>query len=101
MVEGRGSGGRAVRNAPSRAVIDAVAEAEGVPAAAISPPEYESLQTVVDPEALDALFAERANGATRPRGTVSFTFCGYDVTVDRDGAVTLEEATDPGNDGSH
>lgn len=77
--------------APSQAVIEAVAEAERVPPTTVSPPEYESLHAVVDPTALDALFAERSNGTSRPGGTVSFPFCGYDVTVERDGSVSLEE----------
>lgn len=95
MVEGGDSVDTSSRKTPSEAVIEAIAEAEGVRPAELTPPEYESLHAVVDPEALDRLFEPRPNGATRPRGTVSFTFCGYDVTVDRDGVVALEEATEP------
>ncbi|WP_049888390.1 MULTISPECIES: HalOD1 output domain-containing protein [Natrinema] len=94
MVEGGGSVGSSSQRAPSQAVIEAVAEAEGVSPAAISPPDYQSLHAVVDPAALDALFADRSNGASRPGGTVSFSFCNYDVTVDQDGQVTLGEPTD-------
>ncbi|WP_408958843.1 HalOD1 output domain-containing protein [Natrinema sp. 74] len=94
MVEGGGSIDASSRRTPSQAVIEAVANAEDVQPAALSPPEYESLHAVVNPTALDELFADRSNGAKRPHGTVSFPFCGYDVTVDRDGTVTLEELTE-------
>ncbi|WP_222919684.1 HalOD1 output domain-containing protein [Natrinema sp. SYSU A 869] len=94
MVEGGGSVGTSSRKAPSQAVIEAVADAEDVPMTAVSPPDYQSLHDVVDPTALDALFADRSNGVNRPGGTVSFSFCGYDVTVDQDGTVMLEDATE-------
>ncbi|MDS0477618.1 HalOD1 output domain-containing protein [Natrinema sp. 1APR25-10V2] len=94
MVEGGGSVGSSSQQTPSQAVIEAVAEAEGVEPTAVAPPEYEPLHAVVDPAALDALFADRSNGAKRSHGVVSFPFCGYDVTVDRDGTVVLEELTE-------
>ncbi|WP_254763800.1 HalOD1 output domain-containing protein [Natrinema marinum] len=94
MVEGGGSVSSSSGQTPSQAVIEAVAKAEGIEPAALSPPEYEPLHAVVDPAALDALFADRSNGAKRPHGTVSFPFCGYAVTVDRDGTVALEEPTE-------
>lgn len=85
-----------VRKTPSRAVIEAVAEAEGIAPTELNPPDYEPLHTAVDPEALDALFADRASGAPRSDGTVSFRYCGYRVTVDADCDVSLEalDATD-------
>lgn len=79
---------------PSRTVIEAVAEAEGVSPEELRPPTYASLHDVVDPEALDSLFAPRSNGTPRPDGEVSFPFCGYRVTVEADGSITLEEAGD-------
>ncbi|MGQ3412202.1 HalOD1 output domain-containing protein [Natrinema sp. LN54] len=94
MVEGGGSVGASSRKALSQAVIEAVAEAEGVSPTEISPPAYEPLHAVVDPAALDALFADRHNGASRSLGTVSFPFCGYDVTVSQDGTVLLEDPTE-------
>lgn len=94
MVEGGDGVSVSSRKTVSRTVIEAIADAEGVAPATVSPPEYESLHEVVDPGALDALFADRANGASRPGGTVSFSFCGYDVTVDADGAVTLADETE-------
>lgn len=95
MVEGGDAADEPSNRPPSQAVIEAVAEAEGVPPDELTPPAYEPLHAVIDPEALDALFAARSEGTDRPRGTVSFRFCGYDVTVDRDGRVALEAATEP------
>jgi hypothetical protein len=76
--------------APSLAVVEAVAEAEGVHPKDLCPPEYESLYAVIDPDALDKLFALGADGTPRSSGSVSFPFCGYHVVVDHRGAVTLE-----------
>ncbi|MFD1563958.1 HalOD1 output domain-containing protein [Haloarchaeobius amylolyticus] len=94
MVEGGDSSDGQSAKPPSQAVIETVADAEGVQSVELAPPQYESLHAVVDPAALDALFAERPTGAPRPGGTVSFPFCGYWVTVGHDGAVTLERSTE-------
>ncbi|MFB6080702.1 MAG: HalOD1 output domain-containing protein [Haloferacaceae archaeon] len=67
---------------PSRTVIEAVANAENVDPRELDPPLYE----VIDPEALDALFA--AEDGTAPR--VVFRYCGYEVTVDRDDSIRLD-----------
>ncbi|WP_254767667.1 HalOD1 output domain-containing protein [Salinilacihabitans rarus] len=75
---------------PSYAVVEAVADAEGVPPKELCPPEYQALHEVVDPQALDALFADRHDGTPRANGRVTFTFCGYRVTVTDGGAVELE-----------
>jgi len=89
MADGDSVDGKATK-APSQAVIEAVADAEGVSPHALRPPTYEPLHEAIDPDSLDALFADRVDGAPRARGTVSFTYCGYAVTVDGDGSVTLE-----------
>ena len=81
---------RVATKSPSQAVIEAVADAEGVSPRALRPPAYQPLHEVIDPDSLDALFANRVDGAPRASGTVSFTYCGYAVTVDGDGSVTLE-----------
>lgn len=95
MAEGGTSSGGQSAKPPSQAVVETVADAEGVQSIELAPPQYESLHAVVDPTALDALFAERSNGEPRPGGTVSFPFCGYHVTVGHDGTVRLEESTEP------
>lgn len=79
-----------VERPPSQAVVEAIAALEGISPAKLRPPEYEPLHDVVDPEALDALFAERAGGRSRPGGSVTFHYCGYEVTVEECGTVTIE-----------
>ncbi|RQG90220.1 hypothetical protein EA462_09555 [Natrarchaeobius halalkaliphilus] len=74
----------------SHAVVEAVASAEGVPTDALCPPEYEPLNSVIDPDALDSLFADRPDGRHRSGGTVSFVYCGYRILVEPNGSVTVE-----------
>ncbi|MFA9501259.1 HalOD1 output domain-containing protein [Natrinema sp. H-ect1] len=76
-------------------IIAAVAEREGIDPVDLEPPEYEALYDVVNPEALDALFATRTNGTQRPTGRVEFPFCGYHVVVGSDGEI---EVSDPETD---
>ncbi|WP_265110962.1 HalOD1 output domain-containing protein [Halosolutus halophilus] len=83
-----------VKRPPSRAVIEAVASVEGVPPDEVGPPEYESLYEVLEPEALDSLFADQPDGTPRPGGFVSFTYCGYRITVEKCGTVTIEGTVD-------
>nr|WP_227356632.1 HalOD1 output domain-containing protein [Haladaptatus salinisoli] len=52
--------------------------------------ELKPLYDVIDPEALDALFAPHVDGTSRPVGEVSFHYEGYWVTVSSDGVVELE-----------
>ncbi|RQG97289.1 HalOD1 output domain-containing protein [Natrarchaeobius chitinivorans] len=78
-----------VHKPPSRAVVEAVGDAEGIPPDELHPPEYEPLHAVVDPEALDALFANRP---TEGSG-IAFTFCGYRVVITEDGTISLTEST--------
>ena len=72
-------------------VITAVADREGIDPVELEPPEYDALYDVVNPEALDSLFASRENGTDRASGRVEFTFCGYDVVVTGDGEVELSD----------
>lgn len=67
---------------PSVAVVMAVAAREGVDPTELSPP----LNDVVDPDALDALFA----GTDDPGSRLSFTYRGYSVEVHSDGHVDVE-----------
>lgn len=71
-------------------IIEAVAEREGIDAIEVEPPEYEALYDVLNPEALDSLFAPREDGTPRNGGRVEFAYCGYDVVVTSDGDVELE-----------
>jgi hypothetical protein len=73
---------------PSERVVAAVAEREGVDPTDLHQP----LDTVVDPEALDDLFADRLGGKCRHGGRVVFRYYGYHITVEDEGDVTLEPA---------
>jgi len=67
----------------SLAVVEAVATAEGISPLDLSVP----LATVIDTDALDALFrCESCN--------VTFDYCGYRVSVDSDRSVALAPATE-------
>lgn len=79
---------RGVSEPISVTIVTAIAEQEGVDPTEIRPPEYESLYDVCNPEALDALFSY---DETATNGTISFTFCGYDVRVSSNGTVTVTE----------
>jgi len=68
----------------SQAVIDAVAAFEGTPPTELTPPLYE----VVDPEALDKIFARKAS-----LGKVVFNYKSYEVHVDADGFVAVRDHT--------
>ena len=48
------------------------------------------LYEVIDPDALDALFAPRMDGSLRGGGSVSFPYAGYVVTVSSDGVVEID-----------
>lgn len=72
-------------------VITAVAEREGVEPTDIEPPEYDALYEVVNPEALDSLFAPRENGANRTTGSIEFDYCGYHIVVTSDGEVDISD----------
>jgi hypothetical protein len=68
----------------SRRVVESVADAAGT-----GPTALPSLTDVVDPDALDALFAgDRANGR------VTFRYAGYRVTVDADRRVSVVESVE-------
>lgn len=70
-------------------IIEAIAEKEGVDPINIEPPQYDALYEVLNPEALDALFAPREDGTPRNAGHVTFTFCGYEIKVSSDRTVSI------------
>jgi len=45
----------------------------------------------VDPDALEALFRPISADRRRDRGQVTFPLAGYDVTVDANGLILIEE----------
>lgn len=70
----------------SEAVVAAVATASSTDPAKMAP-----LADAVDPDALDALFADRYDGTPRADGTTRFPFSGYEVIV-TSGLVSVHEA---------
>lgn len=69
----------------SEAVVEAVADAEGVSPLELRPPLFE----VVDPDALDKLFPLPSLEQGRTEGHVTFEYCGYEVTVQPDGVISV------------
>ena len=69
-------------------VIENVAGHKGTEALMLDPPLYE----VLDPDALNALFAGR--GEALSGGELSFDYCGCTVTVSSDGHVLVEDKED-------
>lgn len=84
--EVRGDYSIADEESPSIAVVRAVAQSEGVDPATLD----QQLNEVVDPDALDALFAPRGDGRSRQGGQVSFVFNGYVVTLNNSETVQVE-----------
>lgn len=58
------------------------------------PQSVPPLTTVVDPDALDLLFAPRHDGSGRRGGRVSFVYGDYRVTVENSEYLRLESLTD-------
>ncbi|USZ71652.1 HalOD1 output domain-containing protein [Natronosalvus halobius] len=74
----------ASEESPSEEVVEAVAAATGSTPESI-PPLYE----VVDPEALDQLFAPTGHGVSLRTGVIEFRFHGCDVTIATSGRTTV------------
>ena len=74
-------------NSLAETVLKAVAEEEDTTPTALDP-----LYDVIDPDALNGLFAP-TNGGNSRAGRVVFSYCGYEVTVTSDGSVYVDELT--------
>jgi len=72
----------------SLAVVERVAEAENVDPLDVRVPLYE----VIDPDALDTL-GSMADESRCSDVRVSFEYCGYTVTADGSGSVSLVDAS--------
>ena len=80
-----------LRRSASHAVIEAVAEREGIDITELEPPQFEPLYTVVDPDALDRIFDRADDETASINGVVQFTYAGYDVSVHSDGRVEVSD----------
>ncbi|WP_254523643.1 HalOD1 output domain-containing protein [Natrinema caseinilyticum] len=74
---------------PSQAIVEAIAAHEGVDVTEIEPPAYDPLYTVVNPEALDELFAPTADSASDV--VVTLEYEGYTVVVRAGSEVEVRE----------
>lgn len=68
----------------SQVVIDTIAALEDTPPTELTPPLYD----IVDPDALDNMFAGKAS-----LGKVVFNYNSYEVNVNADGYVAVKDHT--------
>lgn len=66
-------------------VVELIADLEGVDSGELSPPLY----SVIEPDALDALFRSSNSDTEQILGHVHFEYCGYEIRVQSDGEVTI------------
>ncbi|GAA0238478.1 HalOD1 output domain-containing protein [Haladaptatus pallidirubidus] len=69
---------------PSIQVINGVADAAGCSVDELAP-----LYEVVNPDALDRLYAPTYRGNMRSSGEVTFSYAGYHIAVDDSGTVDI------------
>jgi hypothetical protein len=69
----------------STAVVRAVSAVEGQ-----DPPSLRPLSTILNPDALDALFIPQQNGSPRIGGRISFVYRNCQITVDNGEYLTLQ-----------
>ncbi|WP_049890639.1 HalOD1 output domain-containing protein [Natrinema versiforme] len=72
---------------PTQAIIEAIAAEEGVDVTDVEPPAYDSLFTVVNPEALDELF--HTTTGTASGVAVRLEYEGYEVVVRPGGDIEV------------
>jgi len=70
---------------PSMMIIDLISDLEGVDPVELSPPLY----SVIDPEALDALFHSASDDTPQTSGHVQFVYRGYEIRVQNDGEIAI------------
>ncbi|MFA9418170.1 HalOD1 output domain-containing protein [Natrinema sp. HArc-T2] len=69
----------------SMMIIELISDLEGVDPVELSPPLY----SVINPEALDALFHSASSDAPQTSGHVQFVYCGYEIRVQSDGEIAV------------
>ncbi|PGF14645.1 hypothetical protein CP556_20700 [Natrinema sp. CBA1119] len=67
-------------------IVEEIANREGTSPTQLSPP----LHSVIDPDALNSLFQSTASASLEREGSISFTYCGYNVHVDSNANITTE-----------
>lgn len=82
------SSGEAVSSKkPSQAVVERVADLEGVSPTELTPPLY----SAIDPEALDSLFSLSTNDTPQAINCICFSYNGYNVQIQNDGNISISE----------
>lgn len=71
----------------SEGVVAAVAAVSNTDPATMDP-----LAEAIDPDALDALFADQYDGTARSGGRTRFSFFGHELVVTGDGLVSVVDA---------
>lgn len=66
-------------------VVEKVAEREDVEPMELQPPLY----SIIDPDALNEVFAPTKGGLSRESGYIEFDYCGHEVVVHGDGHVSI------------
>lgn len=74
----------------TRAVLLAVADRDGTDPSELEPP----LHHVVDPEALNSVFAATSRGRPRSGGQIGFVYRGYEITAHSDGRVRVRDPSE-------
>ena len=85
MVSKSGTG---LQSHPSTAVIEAIAEYEGLDPVELEPPLFE----VIDPDALDALVGNEESGQAQSDIAVQFTYNQCRVKVSSDGSIEVSSS---------
>jgi len=70
---------------PSTMILDMISDFEGVDPVELTPPLY----SVIEPEALDALFHPATSGMPHTSGYVQFEYRGYKIRVQSDGEIEI------------
>jgi hypothetical protein len=71
----------------SEAVVEAVADEEGISPIDVRPPLY----AAIDPDALDELASRMSRRSDDSPGRIVFAYAGYEVTVRGDGEISLAD----------
>ena len=89
MMNGKiASSGEAVSTTnPSQAIIERIADLEGICPTELTPPLY----SAVDPDALDALVSSPAGESSV---SVRFTYKEYDIRITSGGSVSIDQPED-------
>lgn len=69
-------------------IVEEVAERERVEPVDLTPPLHEA----IDPDCLETLFVDPVSGGKREGIHVTFTYCGYEITVEDDGEIAIRPA---------